>query len=318
MPKRRTKAQRESGRRLLLWGLTAATAIALAVLVMLPERGAEKPPAADSERTVEALSPAPAPERGVAAPPAVPAGKTSTPAVATSKKAPAREPAKRTGPPPKIAIVIDDVGHSMSQVEDLLQLELPLTYAVIPHLRYSSQASRSLASKGQEVILHQPMEPIEYPGVPLEEGGILVGMLSSEVERILEKNLRSVPDAKGVNNHKGSRATQDAALMRAFMKAAHGHGLYFLDSRTSADTVAEQVAREMGVPAVRRHVFLDNDNEVEKIHAQLRELIRVAKRDGEAVGIGHAKSSMVWALETARPWLSDGSVELVPASKLLR
>lgn len=313
MAGRRTKADRARARRRLVLVLAVLVVAFGIVLALLPDPDAPPGPGPDAAGAEEGVA-RKAPAQREAA--------RSEVDDRSRKPDPAAEPASTQARPrsarPRVAIVIDDVGHSLGPVEDLLQLDIPLTYAVIPHLGYSLDASRLLASRGQEVILHQPMEAQEYPAVPLEEGGLLVGMLPSEVERRLRENLESVPGALGVNNHKGSRATTDPNLMEAFLLAVKKRGLYFLDSRTSAETVAEATARRLSIPTARRHVFLDNEEDVESIHARLRELLERAEQQGEAIGIGHARPSMVWALETARPWLTDGRVELVPASQLVR
>jgi len=310
MSPRRSKAAARTAVRRMAWILAGACALALAALLLIPEReaGPEPPPAtppAEPATPVEAArerAPAPAKAYPETAPSPAPS--------------PRRRPPRR-GAPARVAIIIDDVGYRMEPVEDLLQLRLPVTFAVIPRLAHSRQAARKATSHGFEVMLHQPMEPEGYPGVDVGEGAILVGMLPSEVERILDENLKSVPGARGINNHMGSRATQDTGLMRTFLSAAASKGLFFLDSRTTPLTVAEEVARDLRIPTGRRHVFLDNDRDVEKILLQIDLLLDRARRDGQAIGIGHADPRMVRALELARPRLVDGSISMVPASALM-
>lgn len=302
MARSRSRSAADRQVRRLAWVLGGLCAVAWLALVLLPQKRGSAAPAL------------PAPPRDERAA----AGHEQRAVLPASSPAP-------TGPQdsatekerPRVAIVIDDVGYNMESVKDLLEIGLPFTFAIIPRLRYSETAARRVAEEGREVILHQPMEPVEYPGIPLEEGGLLVGMVPSEVERILDENLRTVPGASGVNNHKGSRATQDPELMLGFLTAVRRRHLFFLDSRTSAGTVAEETARRLRIPTGRRNVFLDNDRDVDSILAQLRALLDIARKQGHAIGIGHADPRTIRALELARPWLDDGSVELVPVSSLM-
>jgi hypothetical protein len=167
------------------------------------------------------------------------------------------------------------------------------------------------------------MEPEDYPATDPGEGAILVGMSAARIRDVLEDNFEDVPHAAGLNNHMGSRATADPELMAVVMAAVAGRrgprgALYFLDSRTTADTVAWQAARGHGLAAAERSVFLDNDTEPLAIRAQLDRLLEAARQEGEAIGIGHLKPETLAVLETVLPRTAPREYRFVSASELMR
>jgi polysaccharide deacetylase 2 family uncharacterized protein YibQ len=217
----------------------------------------------------------------------------------------------------RAAIVIDDLGQDMQRTRAVLALPYPLTFSVLPHLPASRETSAAAARAGREVMLHLPMEPIGdrmNPGA----GAILVGMRAPEVARIVDADLESVPNASGVNNHMGSRATSDPALMAAVMKRLASRRMYFIDSRTAPSTVAFDAARQAGIPAFYRSVFLDDTETVDYTLGQLRAFRSVVERQGTALAIGHPHPTTIAALERFLPELERDDIELVPASELVR
>jgi len=216
----------------------------------------------------------------------------------------------------RAAIVIDDLGQDMQRTRAVLALPYPLTFSVLPHLPASHETSAAAALAGREVMLHLPMEPIGdhiSPG----QGAILVGMRAPEVARIVDADLDSVPNAAGVNNHMGSRATSDPALMAAVMKDLAARRLYFIDSRTAPSTVALDAARQAGIPAFYRSVFLDDTETVDYTLSQLRIFRSVVERQGTALAIGHPHPTTLAALGKFLPELEGDDIELVPASQLV-
>jgi polysaccharide deacetylase 2 family uncharacterized protein YibQ len=194
--------------------------------------------------------------------------------------------------------VLDDCGQRLDLMERAVRSRTPLTFAVIPHLPHSKQSAELAFGAGHEVIVHQPMEPEsgdEDPG----EGAIRVGMGAREVRDVLRSSFADVPHAVGLNNHMGSRATADPRLMGAVLSSLHAMDpqLYFLDSRTSAQTVARDAAHAQGVPSAQRAVFLDNDLAPGAIRSEVARLLARAAEDGEAVGIGHLKPETLDVLE---------------------
>ncbi len=219
-------------------------------------------------------------------------------------------------PAPRVAIIIDDVGYLERPALELARMGLPLTFAILPFQRYSRSLTDRLHASGYEVILHLPMEPVGYPLNDAGEGTIGSEMEAGEITRTLEEALREVPHAVGVSNHMGSRATADPALMETILELVQRRGLYFLDSRTTARTVAFQIARKMGVPALQRSIFLDGRRDESYIENQFRNLLREARVKGSAVAIGHPYPATIAVLKRSAALLRKEGVRLVPASEL--
>lgn len=218
---------------------------------------------------------------------------------------------------PRLAIVIDDWGYPWQEAERFLQLPVPLTVAVIPHLPLSRQHARQAAAYGHEVILHLPMEPLA-DSVPLEPDTLRVGMSPVEILSIVDRALRSLPEARGINNHMGSKATAEPAVMHPLLADVARRGLFFLDSYTSPRSVVSQVAAAHGVPVAVNRVFLDHHADEEFVVAQLYKAMDVARREGEAVAIGHVRPGTYKALVRVLPELEASGIRLVYASELIR
>lgn len=217
----------------------------------------------------------------------------------------------------RAAIVIDDLGEDLEAARRLLHLPYPLTFSVLPYLRHSVETAEEAHQAGREVMLHLPMQP--EPGTPVSpgQGEIKRGMRSEEVGRTLRADLAAVPYATGVNNHMGSRATADAALMTTVMEALEERRLYFVDSRTTAASVALEAARRARLPAFYRSVFLDDRESVAYSLGQLREFRRVVEEQGVAIAIGHPHATTLAALAQFLPELERDNIQLVPASELV-
>jgi hypothetical protein len=222
---------------------------------------------------------------------------------------------------PRLAIIIDDMGHDRAPAEELLALPIPLTISILPHLPLSAEVAEEAFRRGDQVLLHLPMEPEAGSGGPdgamQESIELRVGMSASDVNSTLAGMLETVPHAVGVNNHEGSRATSDAPLMRALMPALRQRNLFFIDSRTSATTVAYSTALRDGVPAAARKVFLDDIVTEEAVLTQLELAAKEAQRDGSAIAIGHPHAATIAALTQAAPALESRGIRLVFASDLL-
>jgi hypothetical protein len=185
-----------------------------------------------------------------------------------------------------LAIVIDDAGYDLSDLQPFLDLPMPLAVAVLPNLPHSGEAARRVLAAGKELLLHLPMEPEggEDPG----PGALLTGQTPAELERLLDAALQSVPGAVGVNNHMGSKATADHAFMAVVLEALSRRGMFFVDSRTTTLTVAASDAERLGVPYLARKVFLDAVEE--GIEQSLDSAIAAAASGGSTVAIGHVQS----------------------------
>ena len=190
-----------------------------------------------------------------------------------------------------LAIIIDDAGYDLPGLQSFLDLPVPLTVAVLPNLPHSTEAARRVIAAGKDLIVHVPMEPDgnEDPG----PGAILTSLTAAEVRRRLEADFTSVPGAIGMNNHMGSRATADEAVMRIVLGYLKENGRLFVDSRTTAATAAPRVARELGMPILQRDVFLDDDTRADEIASWLSRSEEEARARGTAVAIGHVQNRAV-------------------------
>ena len=258
----------------------------------------ERPPVL--RRTV--VSPSPLaqrtpPERPVRTPPAPPRP-TATPAF-------------------RVAIVFDDAGGSLSDVEEIIAIGRPVAVAVLPGLVHSADVARRARAAGLEVLLHLPVEP-EDETKELGPGGVTVSMTDAEIRATVRSGLASVPGAIAVNNHMGSKGTADPRVVRAILEVVRKEGLFFLDSVTTPRTVVGRVAAELGVRTAARTVFLDNENEEEAIRGQVRRLIALAKNRGSAVAIGHAQRLTRGVVAAMLHEFDQEGVTLVPLSTLVR
>jgi polysaccharide deacetylase 2 family uncharacterized protein YibQ len=233
---------------------------------------------------------------------------------AAHPSAPARQSTNAASP--RLAIIIDDLGYDRSAADAVLALGFPLTVSVLPHLPLSGELAEEAQRRGDQVMLHLPMES-EADGAKPEDIELRVGMSASQVDATLAGMLETVPYAAGVNNHQGSRATADPALMQALMPALRQRGLFFVDSRTDAKTVAYDTAERAGVPAASRKVFLDDTPSRDAILKQLDLAARDAQRDGFTIAIGHPRPATIAALAEGVPPLAARGVHLVFASELV-
>jgi uncharacterized protein len=217
---------------------------------------------------------------------------------------------------PKLAIILDDLGYDRGAADAILQIPYPLTVSVLPLLPHSSEIAEDAFRRGYEVMLHIPVE--SDGGEKAENIQLQPGMQTQEVAIILENMLETVPHAMGVNNHQGSLGTSDAGLMDEMMPALHDRDLYFVDSRTSARSVALDAARRAHVPNGSRDVFLDDAQDLASIEHQLDLAAHEARLHGCAIAIGHPHPETIEALTQALPQIQRDGVELVYASQAVR
>jgi uncharacterized protein len=217
----------------------------------------------------------------------------------------------------RLAIIIDDLGYDYAAADSLLAIGFPLTVSVLPHLPLSTEIAEEAYRRGDQVMLHLPMQS-ESAAAKTEEIELQVGMNEQQVHSALAGMLETVPHAVGVNNHQGSRATADPALMTALMTELRRRGLFFVDSRTLASTVAYDTAERLGVRAASRKVFLDDSANREAILRQLDLATRDADRDGFAIAIGHPRPDTIAALAEGLPRLGSRGVRLVFVSDVVQ
>lgn len=206
---------------------------------------------------------------------------------------PAVPPQERAGPAkgPSVAVVIDDMGQSVQTAWELLQIMgTDLTWAILPYGPDTSDVVALAAANNLEYLLHVPMEPKRYPQIDPGPGSIMVDMPPEQVRAVLINDLEQVPGAVGVNNHMGSRFTEDVQGMRIVLQEITSRRLFFMDSLTSPKSKIEEIARDLHTPVAFRDIFLDNKQDVNEILGQLRKAEETACRSGYAVVIGHPLS----------------------------
>ncbi|MFH1621827.1 MAG: divergent polysaccharide deacetylase family protein [Candidatus Omnitrophota bacterium] len=204
----------------------------------------------------------------------------------------------------KIAIVIDDWGYSNKNLHILKEIHLPLTLAILPFRDYSSEIAEFGYQNNFEVIIHMPMEPENKENFDLEPKTLMTYMGRRTINSIMNEAFNDIVYAKGINNHMGSLATQDKDFMEKVFKILKKKGFYFLDSYVIADSVADAVAKKLGVKFARRSIFLDNESDPDYIIDRLNELAREVDKNGKAVGICHDRKNTLLALKEELPKLA--------------
>ena len=218
-------------------------------------------------------------------------------------------------PKAKIAIIIDDMGYNLARGKAALELPGAITYAIIPstpNATYFAQQARQLK---KEVMLHAPMSTINH--LPLGENGLTENMTEMEFKAALNKALNSLPHAVGLNNHMGSLLTQKQQPMEWVMDALRERQLYFIDSRTTSQSIALQVAQAFDIPALKRDVFLDHKATPNFIDQQFNRLIEIAHKQGYGVAIAHPHKETILYLQQHLPNLRQQGIALVSASELV-
>ncbi|MGD8721743.1 MAG: divergent polysaccharide deacetylase family protein, partial [Desulfobacterales bacterium] len=217
---------------------------------------------------------------------------------------------------PKVAIIIDDLGYDQRIAQKFLDLDAGLTFAVLPLAPHTRLIAATIFKKGGELMLHLPMEPLEYPSVDPGPGALLSSMSADDLIAQLRENLSDVPGIKGVNNHMGSKLTAESARLYQVFSVLKKEGLFFIDSRSTAETVGRPSARLFQLPFAERDVFIDHVQDPDLIRLRVKELIQIARKNGEAIGIAHPSKTTLRILEEMLPMLKK-EVQLVPASHVV-
>ncbi len=217
---------------------------------------------------------------------------------------------------PKIGIIIDDLGYDISLANALLELDLALTFSVLPFTPNTRLIARKAWNDGRETMLHLPMEPMNYPAINPGDGVLLISMDREMILDTLNRDLSQIPFVAGVNNHMGSRFTKNRKKMVTVLAELKKKGLYYIDSRTSSDTVAFDVAKKMALRTASRDIFLDNHLSENALKIQMERLLSVARHKGSAIGIGHPHKKTLDLLKNFQTTLTN-EAEVVPASNLV-
>ena len=225
-------------------------------------------------------------------------------------------PPRVFGPGPKIAFVIDDIGNRAEHSTLLRALGDQVTYSILPFVRHSRYFDELSRQTGADVILHLPLESLKgtIPG----PGLITTQMSDQAVLELLNRDLASVPHAIGANNHMGSKGTSDPHLMRLILSELKKRNLFFLDSKTSSRSVAAGMSGELGMPVLKRDIFLDNEAQQDAIRNEIREASGIAQKRGYAVAIGHYRYSTLEVLLEEIPRLRREGYQVVGLEDLLR
>lgn len=237
------------------------------------------------------------------------------PRAASAAPSPTLRQSEKNGTP-RLAIILDDLGSDRAAADAIFALHYPLTISVLPSHAHSAEIAEEAHRRGYEVMLHLPMQSVgnETP----EAHELHPGMPADDIPVLFEQMMQSVPNATGVNNHQGSQATADPALMEELMPILQKWNLFYVDSRTTAATVAYDTAQRLGVRSGFRNVpFLDDVAEVSAVRKQLELALRGTKDKGEAIAIGHPHPATLKALSEVLPQAEGRGVHLVYASDLV-
>ncbi len=217
---------------------------------------------------------------------------------------------------PRIAIIIDDMGHHERLGRQLLDLELNLTYSFLPHAPFTMLQEELAFQKGRDILVHLPMEPKDPTWNP-GRNALYLDDAPETITALTKELLAAVPHANGANNHMGSRFTENRAYMNLVLSVLKDKEYFFIDSYTTAASMGLEEAQRLGIPVARRHIFLDNVQNSEKICQQIEKLIDLAQSKGWAIGIGHPNKATLMALTRCDKNLLQ-SVEIVGVHQLVQ
>jgi len=219
---------------------------------------------------------------------------------------------------PVIALVVDDFGPAWDQqlVDGFVNLPFEITISIIPGNRTSIKVAKEATRAGKEVFIHLPLEPEERIAMD-ERDMLMVGTSNEQVRVILDRVVREIPEATGINNHMGSKATTNRRLMESLAQVVHKKDLCFVDSRTSERSAALRAMIQAGVPALGRDVFLDVLSDSASVAKQIHELAFIAKQRGWAIGIGHVKHNTLAAVSAIFPSLEAEGFRFLGAGELI-
>ncbi len=235
------------------------------------------------------------------------------------ERIPPADRAIRKSPPgglPRVAIIIDDFGYDIDIARKFSELNAEITFAILPYSPQGKKIAQIAKAKNLEIMLHLPLEPSEYPRVNPGPGVLLSSMSPDALIEQLTKDLDFIPHIRGVNNHMGSEITTISTKMYQIFSILKKRDLFFVDSKTSSDSLCKPSARLLKLPFGERDVFLDHAVDSDSIRKQIRTLLRIAQRQGEAIGIGHPHKTTYQVLREKLPEIK-AEVQLVKASSIV-
>lgn len=218
----------------------------------------------------------------------------------------------------QVAIIIDDIGYDLAPVRELLKVDADITFAILPLCSHSREAAEMLHEAHKETLLHLPMEPNSYPKEKPGNGTLFTDMNSEELIFQLEKDLASVPYVSGVNNHMGSKFMADEDKLILIFNKLKKKKMFFIDSRTTANTKAFAAAEKVNMQMASRKVFLDNDRDYNEIYKKLLEVTQNSSDVSPVIIIGHPYPETIRAIKDASRVLREKGILIVPVSKLIK
>lgn len=221
-------------------------------------------------------------------------------------------------PRKQIAVIIDDIGYDLAPVRELMQIKADITFSVLPFLPHSRAAAEILRQGKKEILLHLPMEPVTYPADKPGEGALFTDMNEKEILHQLEKNLEAVPYVAGVNNHMGSKFMTDREKLALVFGRLKKKNLYFVDSRTAAESEAAAAAKAVGLPMAERKIFIDNKRDYDEIYKNIMSVKNYENDPFPVIVIGHPYPETIRALKDASKALRDKGILIVPVSQLVK
>lgn len=216
---------------------------------------------------------------------------------------------------PKVAIIIDDIGHRKKLALDIIALDMNLSFSVLPQSPFADVLAKKILSSGKDLLLHLPLEPSDSKWDP-GPGALMLAMTPATIRTRLQEDLSGFTFI-GMNNHMGSKFTADKKAMHGLLSIIKDKNLFFVDSLTSAKSVAYASAQELGIKTAKRDIFLDNEQTPKAIQKQFEKLIAIANKRGSAIGIGHPYPATLKALTASQKILAS-EVELVGIHKLVK
>ena len=218
---------------------------------------------------------------------------------------------------PSISIIIDDLGYK--QKEDILALSLPgpIAYAILPHAPYTKKIAEIASQNGKEILLHQPMQALENNEL-LGPGALTLNMTHKEFVKTLETNISVISNIIGINNHMGSLLTRHPGHMQWLMNVLKKNEYIYVDSLTSTNSVAGEIAKKNKIPFLKRDIFLDNNTDLEYITKKFFELITLAKKEGTALAIAHPHSNTIKILSEFLQDIDAYGVKLIGIKSLIK
>ncbi len=220
----------------------------------------------------------------------------------------------------QVAIIIDDIGHDLGPVKELLKINAEITFAILPLCSHTRDAAEAVHAAHREILLHIPMEPASYPREKPGKGALFTDMNENELLFQLDKNLAAVPYISGVNNHMGSKFMADEEKLKFIFDRLKAKNLFFIDSRTTPDSKALTAAEKSGLPMAARKIFLDNNRDYKAIY----KILAGVARDTEAgdvspiIIIGHPHPETIRAIKDATKILREKGAVIVPVSELIK